>query len=303
MISVMPDPTFLVIGAGRSGTTSLHHHLAAHPEVFVPDVKAPSHFYAVDEPGHRRRPETADYFVRERDAYQRLFNGSEGFVARGEVSPAYLCSPRVPERIKRDLPDVRLVAVVRHPTDRFVARFVARHRDGLERATGITEVVERERAAGVDLDDTAGTYLAAGFTSHVLERYLELFGHEALHLVTHDELLRDGDAVMASVFHHLGVDPSIRVDTSTRHNASGGDVPGMLGGVWRSSAGLRRRARPFVPRAWRDAAFRVATRTAVPAQIPEADRALLDEYYTEEVARLGVILGRDLRRGTDRVDR
>lgn len=290
----MSLPTFLVIGSGRAGTTSLHHYLQAHPQIFVPKAKAPSYFYAVDEPSTRRRPETDAYFVRDRSQYFELFTKGRHHSARGEVSPAYLCSPRVPERIASELPTVKLIAVVRNPTERLVARFVARRRDGLENLPSIAAVVDHEKRHHIDEQDSAGTYVASGFVSHVLERYLEVFGNEALTLLLYDDLKADPRLFMDRVLTAIGVDPEHIGDVHRTHNASLGEIPGGVGQIWRRSARLRTRMRPFVPRSLRDRAFRMVTSRISPVSIPTADLETLDEIYREETERLSILLGRDL---------
>lgn len=293
-----PGPDFLVIGAGRSGTTSLHHHLAAHPEVFVPAVKAPSHFYAVDAAvpaSSERRRTTERHFVRDREQYLALFAPGAEATARGEVSPAYLAAPRVADRIAREVPDVRLVALLRNPVDRFHARYVARRRDGLERVTDEVALVRAELAAPLDLVDTAGTYLAAGHVSGVLERYLRNVGADRLRCHLHDDLVADPAAVIGDILGFIGVDPDHPLDVATRHNASGGEVRNpVVRRLWQASAAVRVRVRPFVPVGVRDRAFRAATGSLRPTPMPDEARRLLVAHYRDEVARLGELLGRDL---------
>ena len=70
MTSPSPRPTFLVVGAARSGTTGLVEGLRSHPRVFVTDPKEP-HYFALhrlgaaftgsrrrahDQPGGGHRP-------------------------------------------------------------------------------------------------------------------------------------------------------------------------------------------------------------------------------------------------------
>jgi len=292
----MPTPTFLVIGAGRSGTTSLHHHLRNHPQVFVPEVKAPSYFYAEIERdvGSTRRRETKGHFVRNFDDYKSLFNGSEWATARGEVSPAYLASPMVPGQIRKHLGEIKVIAIIRNPTDRFIARFIARQRDGLERASSITEVVNKERAAGINLDDTAGTYLASGHVCRVLERYEETFGRDSLNLHLYEDLVGDAPTMLKSIFAAIGVDVNVEFNSQIRRNESGRIASPITRSMWRHSAQIRQVVRPLIPAEIRDRAFRRVTRRMDRVSIPAADRKQLNEYYADEVATLAKFLGRDL---------
>lgn len=72
------------------------------------------------------------YFVSSGDAYVQLFSDAPSGCLRGEVSPVYLASNRVASRIAKVLPEVKLIAILRHPIDRVRSRYLSRHRDGLE---------------------------------------------------------------------------------------------------------------------------------------------------------------------------
>src|SRR3954471_19285474 len=96
-------PTFFIVGAPKSGTTSLHAYLAEHPGIAMTTVKECMLFAA---PQWRER--IADYAALfERDA-----------PVRGESSTAYSSypyAPEVPERVAATVPDARIVYVVRDP--------------------------------------------------------------------------------------------------------------------------------------------------------------------------------------------
>ncbi len=131
---------FLVIGAQRSGTTSLWRHLASHPEIYVPPSKeAP--FFSHAEP-----------FARGLDWYLGEFFGeAQPEQQRGTVSPHYMMgSPgidihEVARRIHSLLPRVKLIAVLRDP----IERAQSHHRMVLHRGreTRAFEVAARELLA------------------------------------------------------------------------------------------------------------------------------------------------------------
>jgi hypothetical protein len=294
----MTLPNFLVIGAGRSGTTSLHHYLSQHPDVFVPRVKAPSYFYCLDEPAEltvNRHLTTRSYFVRDAGEYEALFDAWAGEHAVGEVSPAYLASTRVPVRILESLGPVRLVAVVRNPVERVQARYIARRRDGLEPAQDLASALVADRLGRRDPDDTAGTYLASGFVSGVLRAYSEMFGADQLQVHLFEDLRDDPSEVMRRVFDFIGVDPHAAVDLSAHHNRSGGEIRNpVVRAMWTGSSGLRTRLRPLIPSRVRDMAFSAVTRSLVPVALDHGTRDELEQLYRPEVDELERLLGRDL---------
>jgi hypothetical protein len=300
-------PNFLVIGAGRSGTTSLHHYLGQHPAIYLPRVKAPSHFYccnglaAIDDPLLRAQTR---HFVADPAAYERLFDGVRGETAIGEVSPVYLATTAAAPRIAARLPGVKLIAVLRHPIDRAWARWVGRVRDGLERRTDFREVVREETRAALPRDDAFGTYVASGFVHHFLATYFELFPRERIRIHLFEDLLRDPAALVADLFRFLEVDASFRPDTATRHNRSGGFIRSRpLRALWTRSARVRTAARAYLPEPLRDAAFRALTGDLVAPSLDPELRAELQELFRDDTERLQDLIGRDLSHWLDSTPR
>lgn len=291
-------PNFLVIGAGRSGTTSLHHYLGRHPDVYLPRVKSPSYFYCQGQPASddpKIRLVTRNFFVHDAASYEALFDGVRDEKAIGEVSPAYLASLAVPPRIAQRLPDVRLIAVLRNPVERVHARFVARLRDGLEDRGELSQIVSEERKQPLIRDDAAGTYLAAGFCSHVLASYFERFDRDKMQVHLFDDLRLDPAGLIADTFDFLEVDSSFPVDTGARHNASGGVIRNrVMREIWTRSALLRARAQPYVP-GWIRRSVSSAIKNDLGARPLEGElRADLTALYREEIERLQEMLNRDL---------
>ncbi len=291
-------PNFLVIGAGRSGTTSLHYYLDQHPDVFVPRVKSPSHFYCrglrpSDDP--RIRLVTRNFFVPDPADYEALFDGAKGRKAIGEVSPVYLASLNVAPRIAARLPGVRLIAILRNPVDRVHARFVARLRDGLERRPDLAQVIRDDLKQPLIREDGSGTYLAAGFCSHILQSYFDRFDRDMIRVHLFDDFRTDPAGVMADIFGFLQVDPSFALDTRARHNASGGLIRNpLLREIWTRSALLRARAQPYLPGRFRRTVSSAIKRDLVAEPLERKLRQELIDIYREEVERLQDMLNRDL---------
>jgi hypothetical protein len=181
-------PDFVVVGAGKCGTSSLHHYLDCHPEITMSATKEPK------------------YFVREanwgrgRAWYEAQFAGRGGRV-RGEVSPQYTKYPvhdGVAERMHAVIPGARLVYLVRDPVERMVAYWIDRRARGRER---------RDFAAAVTGSPDDG-YVNASRYHLQLEQYLPYFPLERILVVDQRELREDRRSVLREVFAFLGVDAS-----------------------------------------------------------------------------------------------
>jgi hypothetical protein len=179
-------PNFLVIGAMKAGTTSMHRYLDAHPDIFMAEQKELNYF--IEELN----------WSRGQAWYAEHFADANTQIARGEASPGYAGHPfrrGVPARIAQLIPDARLVYLVRHPIERMRSQWVHRTLRGLERRSP-TEAL---------LDDIR--YLSKSQYALQVEQYLEQFPRERLLIVVTEELRADRAGVMGRVFAFLGVDP------------------------------------------------------------------------------------------------
>lgn len=163
----MARPNFLVIGAQRAGTTLLHTILAAHPEVYVPRVRKEIHFFD-------------RYYERGSGWYERFFPDAKvrGRRAVGEVTPGYLAHLDAPARIKAELPEVRLVVILRDPVARAISWYNYQRRSRNER-----------RPFDVFLAQDPHVF-EAGFYHRHLHRYLAQFDRGALHIMIYEDLVR-----------------------------------------------------------------------------------------------------------------
>src|SRR4051794_12264813 len=90
-------PNFIVVGAGKSGTTSLYHCLRQHPQIFMSPIKEPLFFAFAGRNMDFTGPGDAEINARavtRLGDYQNLFRSGSTFPARGEASVAYLYYPR-----------------------------------------------------------------------------------------------------------------------------------------------------------------------------------------------------------------
>lgn len=220
-------PTFLVLGAARSGTTSLHYWLAQHPDIAMSAIKEPNHF--VFRPGPEGpTPCIADdrrllaKSVPDRTAYERLFPAT-GVRAAGDASPLYLYTRETPELIAAAIPDARLVAVVREPVDRAWSHFVYVNDDlGAAAPEAFARAVQRELPLGYEPYRTGTHFVRPSRYAEQLARYLAVFPRGQLLVLSYDVLVRDPAAALRQVCEHVGVDPSFAFETSVRYNPSSG---------------------------------------------------------------------------------
>ena len=295
----MTLPNFLVIGAAKAGTTSLYHYLGQHPEVFMSPVKEP-HFFALGGTGANFRSPGAEAGINRKsfadpEGYEGLFAGARGEKAIGEASTSYLYSPEAPERIKRRVPEARLIAVLRDPAERAYSTFLALRLGGREPLRDFSRALEAEEGRIRDGWEHLWHYKNLGFYHVQLSRYGKALEEGRLRVYLYEDLGADPRGVMRDAYRFLGVDASFEPDTSQRHNMSGVSNNGFLVSLVRKRHPVKTAIKPLVPATVRRRLVsglqkRVLSRPPFP---PEVRRELV-EAYREDVLRLEDLIGRDL---------
>jgi hypothetical protein len=198
-------PNFLIIGAARSGTSSLYAYLLQHPDVYLPKNKRPEpHFFFKDSE-----------YARGIDHYEsRYFADWNGETAVGEASTSYIFGPETPARVARYLPDVRLLAILRNPLERAYSNYCHTVKSGLETldfAQAIARESERTAALrGTDLAEIEPyAYLARGLYFEQLQRWYRFFHPAQLHVVIFDDFVADTRAALTEILSFLQVDCSL----------------------------------------------------------------------------------------------
>jgi hypothetical protein len=215
-------PTFIVIGANKGGTTSLWHYLDQHPEVFMSRNKEPRYFANI--PAAANGGAVDGYqskVVRSWPDYVQLFEQGRSSRAIGEASTTYLRNTLVPARIHAQLPDVRLVAMLRNPFDRAFSHFRMYQRLGWE-TRSFPEAIEAEldHIDGPTTGRDKRRYLHPGFYGGGLTRYLEHFPRDQIRIYLHEDFESGPMELMSDLYRFIGVEPSFRPDVSTHHNAA-----------------------------------------------------------------------------------
>ena len=266
-------PTFLIVGAMKSGTTSLYEYLKAQPEVFLPPRKELDYF--VEELN----------FGRGENWYRARFVGAEDARAIGEASTSYTKYPhysQVPARIAKLLPTVKLVYVIRDPIDRIRSQYL--HDRLLDEVRLPFEEAVRDDHRYVDISKYAMQ----------MERYLEYFSRDQLLIVRAERLRDDQRATMTRVCSFLGVEPTghLEVPDAEFHRTSEKRVPRSM--IRRMVAtGTYRRVSEYVPRSVKRYARRhmMCGVDGSEAVVSDALRKELVERLADDVVRLRAYLG------------
>jgi hypothetical protein len=294
-------PNFLIIGAAKSGTTSIWHQLEQHPQIFMVPNKQLNFFALENEDINFRGPAPRDptlHSITTIEAYRAQFTQVTNETAIGEASNLYLYSPRAAERIRHYLPSVKLIAVLRHPAERAYSRFLHMVRNGREQITDFAQALDAEETRIRNNWWPDFHYLHVGLYYAQLRRYFDLFPHSQIKLYLHEDLRNDPFGVMQDVFRFLEVDDTFEPDATIQYNVSGIPKSENLHLFLQRLRQVRPIAERFLPTALQQRVLRVASNIhnqnlAKPKLSPEV-RMKLVEGYREDTLKLQDLIQRDL---------
>lgn len=174
--------TFLMVGCQRCGTTWTAAAIRDHPEVYLPSKKQ-SYFF------DRNYDKGIDWYLSRFDEV-----GSE-HVAVGEIATGY-CLPHAVPRMAKHFPDIKLLMVMRNPTDRAYSNYQSRKVE--EHWSSFAEAIESETEL-----------LERGQYIDQIEALLEHYDDEQLLLLLYDDLHTDDIMYLKTILRFIGVDPDM----------------------------------------------------------------------------------------------
>ena len=186
-------PNVVIIGAMKSGTTSLHHYLNLHPEICM------------------SRQKELNFFNRDKNWNKGVEWYKSNFVGQGKIygesSPNYTDYPRsknVPQRMFSIIPSAKLIYVVRNPIERIISHYIHLVAIGKEH-----QCIDRALS---DLD--SNLYVTRSKYYFQLSQFLEFYSPSNILVISSEELSNYPQKVMAKVFHFLEVDAEFEFDVT-----------------------------------------------------------------------------------------
>jgi len=310
----MREPNFFIVGAPKAGTTSLYHYLRQHPDIYMSPIKEPR-FFSLEarpmnfEPSHqmqaiRQVEEVHEYLqgpmvgkcpsgiVCEWPDYLRLFAAATTERAVGEASASYLWSKTAASAIASRIPCARILMVLRSPAERAFSQYMNAVSDG-HVSQSFQEYVRtclRHSGKGMGIYEP---FLEVGFYADQVQRYLDHFPREQIGIWYYEDIKTRPREFMREVFQFLEIDSAFVPDTSMRY------LEPRIPRIATPNKLLRRTrllqiSRSLVPGAIKPLMQSALYRPSGSVKMAPEDRALMLDFYRNDIHRLEMILSRDL---------
>jgi Sulfotransferase domain len=215
-------PHFIIIGAQRSGTTSLFSYLSQHPQI-LPCLEKEVHFFDGGVNPNIDNYEKGQKWYRAHFPFKRSVRGNR---ITGEASPLYIFNPVTPGRISNLLPKVKLIAILRNPTERAISHYFYekwKNRETLSIMEAFQEEDKRIKAAIQsnnfrDRSFVHYSYKSRGLYKEQIERYLQYFEMDQILIIRSEDLFKESNNTLSIVFDFIGVDKTFKVKDFSPRN-------------------------------------------------------------------------------------
>ena len=193
-------PTFIIAGAGKSGTTALWNYLKEHPEVCVAQIKEPMFFTRIkgqDRDSAADAPPVSGTFDKGFTWYKGLFVGSEGKKALGEASTIYMYAKDAPELIKTHVPRVKIIFVLRDPVDRAYSQYWQEKKAGWK-LPRFEEMMQQRHPRFKNFVENSSY-------KKNLQRYLDIFPREQILILLSENLKKHAVQTLHKVYDFVSI--------------------------------------------------------------------------------------------------
>ena len=218
-------PDFLIVGAAKAGTTSLHNYLNQHPEIFMSSIKEPYFFSFYENAPLLKGPYdkgTERQIIRNTEEYLNLFNDAEENMKLGECSNSYLFfyNETIKNIKKLMSKPPKIIIILRNPYERTFSHYSQHVMIGHEDLSFI-EAIKNEKKRQADGWRWHYQYSGQSLYYEATKAYIENFGKENVLVLLFDDLKSDKHKLLKDIFKFLNCIDEYRINDSIIYNKSG----------------------------------------------------------------------------------
>jgi hypothetical protein len=208
-------PNFFIVGAAKSGTTSLYYYLKQHPQIFMPTLKEPHYFSEINY----SKCKGIIPFINSWSEYLNIFSNVSTEKAIGEASVSYLCHPGTANRINEKIPNAKIIIILRNPIERVFSHFLMDIREGKlsPESNFISTILLDSKKPSKKWGDS-NLFLECGMYSKQIKEYIEAFGKDSILILTFDDLIKSKECFLKRIYAFLGIETQMPAEINSKLN-------------------------------------------------------------------------------------
>jgi len=275
-------PNFIGIGGQKCATTWMSECLRRHPQIFMSSPKE-LHFFS-------------NNWEKGVNWYFNYFKNAGKYRVRGEFSTSYLYDSMAPERIKKILGNIKLIAIIRNPVQRFISLYKHYLREKKYFTKNFKKLTIKNFNKAIELHPdllTKGKYYIH------LTRYQNIFGKENIKIILKEEIDKNPRKIIRETYKFLNVDPNFLPDIINR-KVSPGIIPKIkfLETIRKNMYMIAKKTDPkiidLIRRTGLAELYRKLNNGSNSLKIEKPVITKLNNYYKDEIKNIERLLNRDL---------
>jgi len=205
-------PDFLIIGAAKSGTSSLYEYLNHHPSILPCVVKEPNYFTVYYDRGLDWYKSCFPFKI------QKIFTQGQKFII-GEATARYYWYPFAAEHAHRVVPKAKIILLLRNPIDRSYSHYKMRFNNRKVKQSFEEEIRDEpknlEGEWGKMLNDesyfsfkfNSNGYLSKGLYINYVKKWFEFFPKNQILVIKAEDFFSDPEKITNQTLEFLGMRP------------------------------------------------------------------------------------------------
>jgi len=293
----MVKPNFFIVGAARSGTTSIYNYLKQHPEIFLSEIKEPrflSSKYNMlphNGPGDKK---IDDHTVKSDKKYFDLFKNINSEKIIGEGSTENLYYYKTADRIKTLAENPRILILLRNPVGRAYSSYwllvsQKREKESFENALKLEEDRIKQNYEFI------WHYKNVGLYYNQVKYYLETFNDSNVKIVIFDDLKENPDRTLNDILRFLGLNSDYKINFKSKYNASGSVKNKFIYNLIKKNNVFKKFIKCLLPRGMsRKLGRSVMNKNYQKPEMNTETEAYLKKYFKRDVEKLEMLIDRKL---------
>lgn len=306
-------PNFFLIGAVKSGSTSLYYYLNEHPDIYMSPIKEPHYFSHTDMDFSEFRPkikERISFFDQRKYLqssmkklvhrayltswvdYVQLFKNVKNETAIGEASTSYLWSASAAKEIKDKIPEAKIIFILRNPIERTFSHYLMDLKNGLT-SRDFLQALTEDNLVETPTWGKNSMYLETGMYAKQVKRYMELFPETQYKFILFDDFVSQPMSVIKEVYRFLGVDDSFVPNFTKKHNSAILFKNNLVGKIYNHKL-VRKFIVDKISEKIKDPLKKIFFKTSHLPTIKVNEKLLLIDTFEKELKVLEKIIHKDL---------
>jgi len=296
-------PGFLLVGAAKSATSSLHAYLDQHPDIKMPSIKESWFFSFYKNPPDYKSPGKLSNLISELDEYLKLFDGASNHQILGDACPSYLYTYEDTIRnikeiyTKEERENLKIIISLREPVSRALSQFYTFKRK-VEEPLNFEQAIQEStlKARKQENWNVFYDYPGFGLYSKQVDAFQQAFGNENVMIILFDDIHKNMTEVCRKIYEFVGVDPEFKIDDQIKHNSVTGEpkMKWLVSGLF-SKNKYKRMISALIPKILRDLILYIILKPLLKRKaLDEKNIKKLSTFFEKDIIKLEKLIGRDL---------